>query len=326
MKVESILNIWAFLHEHHTGGITVREISRLTGEGEKDVRQAIAVLESSPFYFPVYCEGEFPEEKYFVLKDGRQSYPQVSFSLGELTALLAILSRALELDSGSKETAHNLRRKLEYNFYVPPKVEYHKGMEHLKNAEKIINIKRKIEESLLLEEALRISYYSREKGEKVEFNLIPLGMILDGNTGLWYLLVSFNKLRPCRDLQFFRLDCIIEVKKEGSFDYPKDFDLQQFMKLYWGVQPGNPITVAVRFINEANVVAKAKKALTYRCPPGRLTEKEDGSLLYEGEVVGMDVFRAWLRSFGSSVEVLKPLELREAMINTARKLYEMYKE
>lgn len=212
----------------------------------------------------------------------------------------------------------------------PPHSHVFKGLQVLLPDRSLQKIRAALEQALEKPRRLQLTYGSRRHDQRggnnrlVRLLLYPLGLVCDRGTGFWYLVGTRKiKNRPLQTL-FLRLDRIRELEHLDSFRYPLDFNLHQFMKPYWGMQPDRPTPVKVRFYNEAQVIFKARRELEHRCPPGTLEQEPGGSLLYTGEVVGMDVFRAWLRGFGSSVEVLEPANLRQKMIETARKLYHLH--
>ena len=52
---------------------------------------------------------------------------------------------------------------------------------------------------------------------------------------------------------------------------------------------------------------------------------EDGRLLVSARMTDTLQFEQWLMSFGSDIEVLKPIKLRKKFIALSKKLREMYK-
>lgn len=58
---------------------------------------------------------------------------------------------------------------------------------------------------------------------------------------------------------------------------------------------------------------------------GTWTDYEDYAV-FEGKIIGRDAFRNWINGFGSSIVVEKPESLRDEIIESAKKRYEMYKK
>ncbi len=74
-----------------------------------------------------------------------------------------------------------------------------------------------------------------------------------------------------------------------------------------------PTRVKVIFYDEANVINKAKRDLTYRNPISLSVDK-NGNLVYEDDIYGIDAFLRWIYSFGSSVQILEPKCLIDRVI------------
>ncbi len=102
---------------------------------------------------------------------------------------------------------------------------------------------------------------------------------------------------------------------------PLDSQEQQALYCFWGApdfykkSPGERFHVKLKIFNEtANLLPKIKAETAHR-KYGRLYQSSN-EYFYEDDVIGKDIFRSWLRSYGSSVLVLEPLSL-------AKEIYEM---
>lgn len=56
-----------------------------------------------------------------------------------------------------------------------------------------------------------------------------------------------------------------------------------------------------------------------------ITEIDTGVYLLRAVVKNTEQLRWWIRSFGSSVEVLEPLEMREKFVNESKALNKIYR-
>lgn len=61
---------------------------------------------------------------------------------------------------------------------------------------------------------------------------------------------------------------------------------------------GRKVHIKIKILKEANVVQKVKRDLASRVN-GVWTEKED-ALYFEDDVIGINSFRSWINSYGSS--------------------------
>ena len=126
-----------------------------------------------------------------------------------------------------------------------------------------------------------------------------------------YKAFSLNNLQEIRELA-------------GSFVYPEDFSLKDWLAPRWGMEFGEPLQVKVRFINRSQTFAKVRKDLAHRhC----ILREENGgeTLLYEDTVIGKNEFIAWLLGFGSAAEVLEPQTLRDDITARVRATLANYK-
>ncbi|MNI10967.1 hypothetical protein D3C73_640960 [compost metagenome] len=91
------------------------------------------------------------------------------------------------------------------------------------------------------------------------------------------------------------------------------------------IDTGRPITVRARFFNpgpsERNFV---KERVLLQGQWGRITTEEEASFIYEIVVNGTTEIKPWLRSFGSSCEVLEPHLFRQEMIAEWKEIQSYY--
>jgi hypothetical protein len=171
-----------------------------------------------------------------------------------------------------------------------------------------------IRSALFRRNYLQIHYRAPGWPAAREITGIPLGMVLNADTGFWYLVM--RRAGSPQDA-VYHLD---RIKKAtvlpGRFKRP-DFDLQQFMAPRWGMDMSPPVQVAVRFYNQARVLDKVRAELSRRGLPVPVPDA-DGSLLFKGEVYGVLSFFKWVLSFGSAAEIIEPPGLRERAIAVAR--------
>lgn len=84
------------------------------------------------------------------------------------------------------------------------------------------------------------------------------------------------------------------------------------------------IRVKVRFLNRAQTLAKVRKDVAHRA--SELTTLEDGSILFQDSIIGVNEFITWILGFGSAAEILEPMELRSLILKRVRETLKNYKE
>lgn len=176
----------------------------------------------------------------------------------------------------------------------------------------------RLEQASWEEQVVELVY--RDKKRQVE----PLGVIYSYHQDAWYLHAFCRKAQERRT---FRLENIQEFRVlEDKFIYPQDFDLRKTYLSAWGIMLNEPVQyVRIKFYDEFNVLSRLKREIAER-EQAKLTPLEDGSVLYEDWVTGMEEFKVWVRSFGSSAEIIEPQELREKLIESVKQALARYGE
>jgi predicted DNA-binding transcriptional regulator YafY len=151
----------------------------------------------------------------------------------------------------------------------------------------------------------RIRY--REGGDVVQRTIDPLGLVLKG--GAWYLVA-----RRSAGMRVYRVSRVASVRSlEETFDRPSEFELagfwEQWSRSFEETLPRVQVTV--------RVAEDVRRWL-----PGEPRVDQNGRAVVAFAHLG-DAYRELLR-FGSQVEVLEPLELRERIAETSRDVAAMY--
>lgn len=75
--------------------------------------------------------------------------------------------------------------------------------------------------------------------------------------------------------------------------------------------------------NTSNIISKIKNDTRHRQATCKLYQKGE-HFYYEDDIIGIDEFHRWLRSYGSSIQVLEPARLREKIIAAAETTLDYY--
>lgn len=158
-----------------------------------------------------------------------------------------------------------------------------------------------------------------------EISALPLKVVYDHQYGRWYLLGTGRG-----GLRKYRMEGITQLEagepvSETQFRQQTD-SLMQKLRYSWLIDTGRPVTVRARFYhplerNEPNFI---KDRVLLQGQWGQIVEEDDTSFLYEITVNGTTEIKPWLRSFGSSCEVLEPPRLREEMIEEWKEIQAYY--
>ena len=115
-----------------------------------------------------------------------------------------------------------------------------------------------------------------------------------------------------------------ETVNEEFFE-DKVRELMESLRFSWLIDTGPPVTVRARFYKpEGPEPDFIKERVLAQGQWGRIVEEDDRSFVYEIVVSGTTEIKPWLRSFGSSCEILEPLQLRREMIAEWKEILSYY--
>lgn len=167
--------------------------------------------------------------------------------------------------------------------------------------------------------------FGRESEGKLE-QALPLKIIYDHQYGRWYLLASDKR----KSIRKYRLEGITQITE--SEQVAKELVqaekklLEQRLSQSWMIDTGSPVTVRAKFIHPLPGTGNnfVKERVLLQGQWGTITGEDEHSFIYEITVNGITEIKPWLRSFGSSCEILEPLQLRKELIQEWKELLDYY--
>ncbi|TNJ64377.1 WYL domain-containing protein [Paenibacillus hemerocallicola] len=165
--------------------------------------------------------------------------------------------------------------------------------------------------------------FEREAEGRLE-STVPLRIVYDHQYGRWYLLSHGRE-----GIRKYRLEGMTQIEAnesvEAEFFESKRRELEEKTRNSWLIDTGRPITVRARFYNPGDGQANfIMERVLLQGQWGRIAEEDDDSFVYEIDVNGTTEIKPWLRSFGSSCEVLEPVSLRRELIAEWREIQAYY--
>lgn len=153
---------------------------------------------------------------------------------------------------------------------------------------------------------------------------LPLKIVYDHQYGRWYLLSHGRE-----GIRKYRMEGITQMEEDeavdGAWYEERVNELTEKIRYSWLIDTGRPITVRARFYNpegsESNFV---KERVMLQGQWGQIVFEDEYSFIYEITVNGTTEIKPWLRSFGSSCEVLDPVQLRREMITEWKEIQSYY--
>jgi len=159
-----------------------------------------------------------------------------------------------------------------------------------------------LNEACLGRQVVKFRYFSRKK-EATTRKVNPYKVYYYQGT---LYLIGFDQKRD--DMRMFVLDRIKLLQKTGeSFEAPRDFNLQDYLKHSFGVMTEELVQVGI-YLDPAIASFVAEKSWH---PSQKLKHNRDGSIEMSFLGAGTLEIKQWILSLGSMARVLYPQELTD---------------
>ena len=154
---------------------------------------------------------------------------------------------------------------------------------------------------------------------------LPLQVIYDHQYGRWYLIGHSSRMGMMK-YRMEGLTQIAEGEPVSEADFADKLDnVKRQLEQSWVTDSLRPIKIVARFFNPDRSVANfVRERVEAQGQWGTITEESDSTFLYEITVNGIYEIKPWLRSFGSSCEVLEPEWLRKSFIAEWKEIHAYY--
>jgi predicted DNA-binding transcriptional regulator YafY len=179
-----------------------------------------------------------------------------------------------------------------------------------------------LQQAVLNEERLRLLY--RKGNREVVTRIVdPLGLVAKAT--VWYLVCRY--IDPADQLRVFRVSRVLEVSFVGeAFQRPVDFDLAQYWQSwsheFSATLPQYLVKVRVEQAAIPDVISILGQGVALRLEQA---DRENSSAAYLSLTYdSLEHARSRLLAFGSLLQVIEPLELRETIIDYASRIISMY--
>jgi predicted DNA-binding transcriptional regulator YafY len=317
--IERLEKIMALI-EAHPEGLSGKALSVACGVPWGTMKQDLKVLVFSPDYsIPLYTDhdeshdesGEdlfSPDVKWF-LGSSEKRFTPVHLNVREALGVLG----ALEILQEENAIKESLKQKILSGFDLGDEEIYRYIKGEFTPLEPIRGeIFACIEKAIHADRQLLISFKGRD------ITVDPLGIVYYSRLRKWYLVS-----RQGETIKNYNLNNIIDVREKNErFVYPEGFSLKEWFGPRWGMEYGDLIKVKVRFLNRSQTLLKLRKDVAHRT--SQLKTLEDGSVLFEDNIIGVNEFIHWILGFGSAAEILEPTELRKLILEHIRRTLENY--
>jgi predicted DNA-binding transcriptional regulator YafY len=138
--------------------------------------------------------------------------------------------------------------------------------------------------------------------------------------GTWYLIAYCHKRNSMR---MFALQRIHSLRILDETFERQPFDIEDYMKGAFFEERGDQVfEVVLRF--SAKQAPYIKERIWHSSQ--ELYEETDGSVILRLQVSGLDSIKRWVLSHGKEVEVIEPLQLKNAVFSEVNELVKQYEK
>ena len=302
-------------------GKTVPELASEMDCNRRTVYRDLEALQAAGF--PIYNERVEGRSLWSFLDNVKHQVP-IPFSLMELMALyfgrdmLRVLKNTVFYES-IESLFQKIKATLspEYiNYLNTIEQSIHVGLKPYKPYGELKTILNGVNDAVVNKKIIEIVYFSMQRKKKTRRRIAPYK--------IWFFDGTFYVIGHCllrNGIRIFALDRIKALRQtEETFVVPEDFEVETFMKSSFGVFVGKPVRVRVWFSSDAAGYVREK--IWHETQ--KIDTQDDGSIIFEAEVAGIDEIKFWIMNWGSKAMVLEPESLKKEIRTEAEAMFQRY--
>ena len=251
--------------------------------------------------------------------------PPINFTVGEALALMLVTRKiAQETIHPDYALAHEAALKLESA--IPAGVRRHCGallgtmdvrFWPTSDPQSVSHLMHRIGRAMQQHRKLSMRYDSYLDRDVIGVTLHPYRRAFIRRA--WYI-IGYSESHG--EVRTFKLERIVALDvSDETYDLPADFDLEDHFGNAWQMIRGDQ-RYRVRIQFAPMVAGNVEEVLWHKTQ--RITPLEDGAILFEVTVDGIDEISWWILGYGDQAVVLSPPELRRLIIDRSRRLLERY--
>lgn len=176
-----------------------------------------------------------------------------------------------------------------------------------------------LEQAISTKSVIQILYFTASSGSTKSRKVKPFR--LRNFQGEWYL-IGFDYLRE--EIRVFHANRIRDLKLlEEKFTLPNDFDINKYLQDGFSMIRGaQKFEIELIFDEYQSRWIRERASLH---PTEQRSDLPDGSLKITMTVTALDGIKRFVMQYGSHVQVIKPLELRQEILAEINKMQDFYK-
>ena len=316
-RVERLLKLMQVLQSGRSAG--VEELARLVGVSRRTVFRDIELLSRAgiPYTF------DRVTKKYSATRTSL--LPPVALTHAEALALM-LAARSLVTRPFVPDQAAAVSAGLKLESMLPPAILDFCGPllerteirpEPASDPTSIVDTLPILQTALMRRSKAFVRYDSYFEQKVIDVTLHPyrLAYIHRG----WYLVAYSEQVSR---VQTFKVERILQLKVlEAKYRPDPKFTLDDYFGNAWLMLRGDKrYHVKIRFLKM--VAGNVDEILWHKTQ--RATFEQDGALLFEADVDGIDEIAWWVLGYGDQAQVLEPPELREKVAGHAERMQRYY--
>lgn len=314
-KTERLLKIWILLL-NNPSGYTAKELAGKFDVNERTIYRDFITL-GLDLAVPVY-----DDNKRWKIDDSH-FLPPIRFTLPE--ALNIFLAARLMLNYSHRYDPNVDATFTKLSAVLPQALaeQVHKTMDWMQKLpkdEKHIRILATVSEAWISQRQLKITYRSLVAQKAMERIIEPY-YIEPAAPGHASYVIGYCHLKDA--LRIFKIERIetAEVTSE-TYVIPPDFDANEYLGSSWGIVVEEEVKTVRLRIESQDIMRIMGETIWH---PSQVLEKQkDGSMIMTLKVTDTYELLSWILGWGEKMEVLEPPEIREAVIETAEAMLDVY--
>jgi predicted DNA-binding transcriptional regulator YafY len=315
MKIERLVNLWLML-AGNPSGYTVKELASRFDVNIRTIYRDLEAL-GTDLKIPVT-----QDKTRWKLVEG-YVLPAIPFTIPE--ALNIFLSARLMLNYSNRYDPNIESTFLKLTSVVPGPLKAQiikttDWMHGLPKKEAYLRNLIKLAEAWMSQRQIKITYQSLEANKATERIIDPY-FIEPAAPGHASYVIGYCHQR--KDIRIFKVERISSAElTDVSYSIPPDFDANKYFASSWGIVVEDDVKTVKLRITDPEIVRILSETIWH--PSQTFEKKKDGSTIMTLKVTGTYEFLAWVLGWGEKVEVLGPIELREAVIKTLEAMKAIY--
>jgi len=313
-RTARLLKIEHLLYQNPKG-LTVEEIANFCGVTKRTTYRDLKALEDV-LKIPIWQEGirRGIVEGHFL--------PPIRFTVPE--ALNVFLAARLMLNYARRYDPNmaSIFTKLNSIVSAPLREDIQKTLEWMQRQprnDKYLQVLATLAEAWVSRRSVSIAYRALGAKKAAERIIEPYFIEPAAIGHASYVIAYYHRTKSLRIFKIERIESA-EITSE-TYVIPSDFNASAYLSSSWGIEAGGEVkTIRLKFVPE---VSRLMEETIWH--PSQVVEKQrDGSLIMTLKVTDTYELLSWILGWGEKMEVLEPPEIREAIIETAEAVRQMY--